>query len=142
MDVELLREYLEPVEVYEKRPARRCRAGHQRQNVPESMRIALYAAQRCVCPGCGFHQPHHLRFEIDHIVALSDDGEHEVWNLQLLCPYCNRVKGTQGSHGFRIKVTELRAHNAATGVMVDEREADLTGRRLARHHREGSDPAP
>ena len=44
MDVELLREYLEPVEVYEKRPARRCRAGHQRQNVPESMRIALYAA--------------------------------------------------------------------------------------------------
>ena len=25
--------------------------------------------------------------------------------------------------------------------MVDEREADLTGRRLAWHHREGSDPA-
>ena len=68
---------------------------------------------------------------------LSDDEEHEVRNLQLLCPYCNRVKGTQGSQGFRMKMTELRAHNAATGVMVDEREADLTGRRLAQYHLEG-----
>ena len=54
MDVALLQEYLEPVEVYEKRPARRRRVGDQRQNVPESIRIALYAAQRGVCPGCGF----------------------------------------------------------------------------------------
>ena len=60
-------------------------------------------------------------------VGLSDDGEHEVRNLQLLCPYCNRVKGTQGSPGFRMKMTELRVHNVATGVMVDEWEADLTG---------------
>ena len=118
MDVALLQEYLEPVEVYEKRPARRRRVGNQRQNVPESMRITLHAAQRGVCPGCGFHQPHYRRFEVDHIVALSDDGEDEVRNLQLLCPYCNRVKGTQGSQGFRMKMTELRAHNAATGVMV------------------------
>ena len=58
-------------------------------------------------------------------MALSDDGEHEVRNLQLLCPYCNRVKGTQGSHGFRMKMAELRTHNVGTGVMVDEREADL-----------------
>ena len=50
-------------------------------------------------------------------MALSDDGDHEVRNLQLLCPYCNRVKGTQGSQGFRMKMTELRAHNVGTGVM-------------------------
>ena len=60
---------------------------------------------------------------MDHIVALSDDGEPEVRNLQLLCPYCNRVKGTQGRPGFRMKMTELRAHNVGTGVMVGEREA-------------------
>ena len=35
----------------------------------------------------------------------------------------NRVKGTRGSPGFRMKMTELRAHNVGTGVMVDEREA-------------------
>ena len=142
MDVALLQEYLEPVEVYEKRPARRRRVGNQRQNVPESVRMALYAAQRGVCPGCGFHQPHHLRFEVDHIVALSDDGEDDTRNLQLLCPYCNRVKGTQGRQGFRMKMTELRVHNAATGVMVDEREAMLTGRRLAQYHLEIGNAAP
>ena len=64
MDMALLQEYLEPMEVYEKRPARRRRVGNQRQNVPESMRITLYAAQRGICPGSGFHQPHHLRFEV------------------------------------------------------------------------------
>ena len=142
MDVALLQEYLEPVEVYEKRPARRRGDGNRRQNVLESVRMALYSVQRGVCPGCGFHQPHHLRFEIDHIVALSDDGEHETRNLQLLCPYCNRVKGTQGSHGFRMKMAELRAHNAGTGVMVDEREATLTGRRLAQYHLESGNAAP
>ena len=141
MDVALLREYLEPVEAYEKRPARRRGDGNRRQSVPESVRMALYSVQRGVCPGCGFHQPHHLRFEIDHVVALSDDGEHETRNLQLLCGYCNRVKGTQGSHGFRMKMAELRAHNVGTGVMVDEREAALTGRRLAQYHLESEDAA-
>ena len=56
-------------------------------------------------------------------MVLSDDGKHEIWNLQLLCPYCNRVKGTQGSPGFRMKMTELWAPNVGTGVMVDGREA-------------------
>ena len=141
-DVALLQEYLEPEEVYEKRPARRRGDGNRRQNVPESVRMALYLVQRGVCPGCGFHQPHHLRFEVDHIVALGDDGEDETRNLQLLCPYCNRVKGTQGSHGFRMKMAELRAHNVGTGVMVDEREATLTGRRLAQYHLESGDVVP
>jgi len=141
MDVALLREYLEPVEAYEKRPARRRGDGNRRQSVPESVRMALYSVQRGVCPGCGFHQPHHLRFEIDHIVVLSDDGEHETRNLQLLCGYCNRVKGTQGSHGFRMKMAEWRANNVGTGVMVDEREAALTGRRLAQYHQEKGNTA-
>ena len=85
MDVVLLQEYLEPVEAYEKRPARRRGDGNRRQNAPESVRMALYSVQRGMCPGCGFHQPHHLRFEVDHIVALSDDGEHET------CSCCVRT---------------------------------------------------
>ena len=69
---------------------------------------------------------------MDHIVVLSDDGEREVRNLQLLCAYCNRVKGTQGSQGFRMKMTELRAHNVGTGVMVDERDARVASRERER----------
>ena len=136
MDVALLQEYLEPVEVYEKRLARRRRPESDRRNVPEEVRMGLYAVQRGVCPGCGFHQPHHRRFDVDHIVALSDDGEDRVFNLQLLCTYCNRAKATRGSHGFRMKMAELRAHNAAEGMMVDARLAELTGRRLAQYHQE------
>ena len=33
-------------------------------------------------------------------------------------------------------MVELRAHNVATGIMVDERLAVITGRRLAKQHRE------
>ena len=72
------------------------------------------------------------------MVALSDDGEDEVHNLQLLCPYCNRAKATRGSHGFTMKMAELRAHNVAEGMMVDERLEVLTDRRLAQYHREGN----
>ena len=138
MDVALLQEYLEPVEVYEKRPARRRRGRSDRRSVPDEVRMGLYAVQRGVCPGCGFHQPHYRRFDADHIVALTDDGEDEVHNLQLLCPYCNRAKATRGSHGFRMKMAELRAHNVAEGMMLHERLEVLTDRRLAQYHREGN----
>ena len=137
MDLALVQEYLEPQEVYEKRPPRRRGSSPRRDNVPDSVRMALYAVQRGICPGCGFYQPHYLRFEADHIVALVDDGKTERRNLQLLCPYCNRVKGNGDGHGYRLKMAELRAHNARTGVMVDERLAVLTGKLLAQHHREG-----
>ena len=139
MDVALLREYLEPVEIYEKPPPRRRAAGYRRREVSEEVRICLYAVQRGVCPGCGIHLPHYLRFEVDHILALSDDGELQVRNWQLLCSYCNRVKGTQGQGGFRMKMSELRTQNIRTGVMVDAQQAELTCRRLALYHREIGD---
>ena len=43
MDVALLQEYLEPVEVYEKRPARRRRSGSDRRSAPDEVRMGLYA---------------------------------------------------------------------------------------------------
>ena len=104
MDQALVREYLarerlEPEEVYEKRPPRGRRAGEGRERAPESVRRDLFAVQRGFCPGCGIYQPHYLRFEVDHIVALADDGRTEERNLQLLCGYCNRVKGTRERTG-------------------------------------------
>ena len=135
MDEALTQEYLEPNEVYEKKPPQQRGAESRRESVPDSVRIALYAVQRGVCPGCGFHMPHYLRFEVDHIMALADDGKTEHRNLQMLCSYCNRVKGSRGGHGYRLKMAELRAHNVGTGVMVDEQKAVLTGKRLAQYHR-------
>ena len=48
--------------------------------------MCLYAVQRGVCPGCGIHLPHYLRFEVDHILALRDDGDHQMRNWQLCAP--------------------------------------------------------
>ena len=45
------------------------------------------------------------------------------------------LKGRRGEHGYRLKMAELRADNGATGVMVDEGLAALTGKRLAGYHR-------
>ena len=83
-------------------------------------------------------------------MSLADDGKTQRpqrrnaatpqrRNLQMLCPYCNRVKGTRGSHGFRLKMAEHRSHNAETGVMVDKHLAVLTGKLLAKHHRDQAD---
>ena len=55
--------------------------------------------------------------------------------MQMLCGYCNRVKGIRGRDGHRLKMAKLRADNVATGVMVDEGLAAFTGERLARYHR-------
>ena len=77
MDLALVQEYLEPQEVYEKRPPRRRGVGSRRDHVPDSVRMGLYAVQHGICPGCGFYQPHFLRFEADHIIALADDGKTE-----------------------------------------------------------------
>lgn len=61
--------------------------------------MALHAVQRGVRPRVWhLHLPPYLRFDVDRIVALADDGSMEEKNLQLLCSYCNRVKGTRGDH--------------------------------------------
>ena len=36
-------------------------------------------------------------------------------------------------------MAELRVHNVANGMMVDEGLAALTGRRLAQYHQEGNE---
>ena len=67
-------------------------------------------------------------------MALANDGRSKERNLQLLCGYCNRVKGTKGKDGYRLKMAELRADNVATGVMMDKGLAALTGKRLDYYH--------
>ena len=57
-------------------------------------RHVLYGAQEGRCNGCRSHfEFRHL--EVDHIVPRSRGGTDHLENLQLLCGYCNRVKGTR-----------------------------------------------
>ena len=55
----------------------------------------LYGQQEGNCNGCNQHFS--IRnFEVDHIIARSQGGTDHIDNLQLLCGYCNRVKGNRG----------------------------------------------
>ena len=53
----------------------------------------LYGQQEGLCGGCGEHFPF-KNFTVDHIVPQSKGGTDHYDNLQLLCNYCNSVKGT------------------------------------------------
>lgn len=54
----------------------------------------LYGMQEGKCNGCLTHFPFQ-NFEVDHIVPKSRGGVDTDENLQLLCGYCNKVKGNR-----------------------------------------------
>ena len=58
----------------------------------ENIKHLLYGTQEGKCNGCLTHFPFQ-NFEVDHIVPTSRGGADVDENLQLLCGYCNRVKG-------------------------------------------------
>ena len=66
-------------------------------------RKKLYGEQRGHCNGCQNHfQMQNL--EVDHIIAKVQGGTDHIENLQLLCGYCNRVKGDRGQEYLLAKL--------------------------------------
>ena len=53
----------------------------------------LYGEQEGLCNGCKTHFPFQ-NMTVDHIVPQSKGGTDHYDNLQLLCNYCNSLKGT------------------------------------------------
>lgn len=53
----------------------------------------LYGEQEGLCSGCGEHFPF-KNFTVDHITPRVKGGTDHEENLQLLCNYCNSLKGT------------------------------------------------
>lgn len=54
---------------------------------------AMYEKQAEQCAACRVKM--NGRFDIDHVVALTNGGSNGIENIQLLCPTCNRSKGTK-----------------------------------------------
>ena len=77
--------------------------------ITKSHREKMYADQKEACNGCEEWFP--LRnLETDHIVPRSKGGGDNAENFQLLCGYCNRVKGS-GTH------EKLKATLKERGIM-------------------------
>lgn len=53
----------------------------------------LFGQQEGQCNGCKMDFPFKI-FEVDHVIPRVKGGTDHIENLQLLCPHCNRVKGS------------------------------------------------
>ena len=73
---------------------------------PPSLReskIVLYGTQAGNCNGCGNHFLLQ-NFTIDHIIAETKGGTNHIENLQLLCGYCNSLKGDRPMEYLRARL--------------------------------------
>ena len=69
----------------------------------------LFGNQDGTCNGCGQQFIFQI-FEVDHIDPKSKGGSDHINNLQLLCPPCNRSKGSMSMGEFSVKrKTEITA---------------------------------
>ena len=73
---------------------------HYRERRPE-----LYIHQDGECAGCKEKLPERL-LAVDHVKPRSKGGSDELANLQLLCSYCNSVKGRGSMDSLRSKLRE------------------------------------
>ena len=82
----------------------------------EKYRFALM--QKKVCAGCQDQAPRDHWLTIDHIIPKSKDGGNQANNIQLLCSFCNAIKGNRTMEYLR---TELRRR----GILTDQTTDDI-----------------
>ena len=95
-------------------------AGYQRRWLA-SVRSALVERDGSRCAGCGMGvdaSEWWFPFDVDHVVALVDDGPHALANMQLLCRGCHARK-TGGE-------TTARASKPAQTALPASRPITLT----------------
>ena len=63
----------------------------------------LYGKQEGDCNGCKVHFPY-KNLTVDHVVPQSKGGTDHYDNLQLLCGWCNSVKGNGTWEEFKVKM--------------------------------------
>jgi 5-methylcytosine-specific restriction endonuclease McrA len=68
----------------------RSGVGAARKKIPLGVRMQLAASQHWQCNVCGQLLP--AAFQVDHIVALENNGSNRLHNLQALCPNCHAEK--------------------------------------------------
>ena len=83
-----------------------------RVRVEDRTKQWLFGVQQGYCIGCAASIPIYL-LSIDHVVPRAAGGPDEEWNYQLLCSYCNPVKGD------RLTTKELWEANLKSGVLTD-----------------------
>lgn len=76
----------------------------------EIYKAILFIRQDKKCNGCRKKMPLHA-LQWDHVIARSENGDDRIMNMQLLCSWCNSVKGNRGMEYLHCKVKERRMRN-------------------------------
>ena len=61
-----------------------------RKPIPKDVKMYVWQRDQGRCVECGSKE----RLEYDHIIPVSKGGSNTDRNIQLLCEYCNRSKGS------------------------------------------------
>ena len=95
-------------------PARKSggRTVPPRVKVEDRTKQWLFGVQQGYCIGCAASLPLHI-LAVDHAIPRAQGGPDEEWNYQLLCSYCNPVKGD------RLTTQQLWEVNQVSGVLTD-----------------------
>ena len=78
--------------------------GHVTKN-KQDHKPFLYGKQEGNCAGCGTHFEY-KNLTVDRIIPENKGGQNNVENVQLLCGYCNSVKGDREMAYLRAKLKE------------------------------------
>lgn len=99
-------------------PPATARKGGGRTAAPPRVKVEdrtkqwLFGVQQGYCIGCAAALPLHI-LAVDHAIPRAAGGPDEEWNYQLLCSYCNPVKGD------RLTTQQLWEVNQVSGVLTD-----------------------
>lgn len=81
------------------------RRAAERKGVKPSVMAAWVKAQKKVCHWCGIKCA--SEYQVDHIIPLSKGGPHELRNLCIACPPCNRRKNAKDPIEFAREMGKL-----------------------------------
>ena len=59
----------------------------------KSVRERVLERDNYTCRACGFHDSHSHTMQVDHAISKVEGGSDSIDNLQVLCQYCNNIKG-------------------------------------------------
>lgn len=76
----------------------------------EIYKAILFIRQDKKCNGCREKMPLHA-LQWDHVIARSENGTDRIVNMQLLCSWCNSVKGRRSMEYLRRRVKEKKIRN-------------------------------
>ncbi len=94
----------EKVRAYKKTNKYKRRAV-ERDGITGSELMAWENAQKKVCYWCGVKCAE--AYHVDHYTALTRGGAHEIGNLVISCPSCNRRKSAKDPYAFAAEVGRL-----------------------------------